>query len=67
MAIRNLATLVYKLGGGKESIDAIWPINGMERETIAPISKERWEQIKQKQLAIDKSIQDVRLKVRNKR
>lgn len=67
LATRNLATIVYRLGGGKDSIDRIWPINGEERETIAPISREKWDMIKHKQKIIDQNIADARIKHTNNR
>jgi hypothetical protein len=37
-------------------------LNGRDRETIAPISREVWDKIKKKQQLIDKSIADARFK-----
>jgi hypothetical protein len=37
-------------------------LNGKERETIAPVSREVWDKIKKKQQLIDKSIADARFK-----
>ena len=65
LAIRNLATIVYRLGGGKEPFDHIWPVDGKEKTTIAPPTKEWWERMKEKQKVIDKQISDARLKNRS--
>lgn len=62
LAIRNLSFIVYRLGGGKGSIESIWPLDGKEKMTISPPTKEWWEKIKKNQIGIDKKIQDARLK-----
>lgn len=67
LATRNLAYITYRLGGGKETIDNIWPLNGKERETIKPPTREQWDRIKAKQLVIDKQIQKNGFKRKNRR
>lgn len=62
LAVRNLAFITYRLGGGKETIDNIWPLNGKEKDTIKPLTREQWDRIKGRQITVDQSIAKARLK-----
>jgi len=48
LAVRNLANIVFQLGGGKGQFDKHWPLAGVEpkeREVIV-MDKEMWDRIK---------------------
>jgi len=67
LAIRNAATILFKVLGGKENIDTIWPLIGEENEkpAIEPPTQEFWDLMKAKQALIDKQIASERLKDKN--
>lgn len=56
LATRNLANIVYRLGGGKNDFDSIWPLDGREKETIAAPTRELLDRMKAKQKAVDADI-----------
>ena len=45
IAIRNSTYINYRMNGGKESINSIWPLANQIEEKREPMTKERYEKI----------------------
>ena len=63
LAVRNAATIIFKVMGGKEDIDKIWPLTGTEKRKIEMTEDERkewWLKMTAAQNKVNKEIQDGR-------
>lgn len=47
LAVRNLGTIIYKINGGKGSINKIWPLStgGTAEKEVITIDQEWWDKI----------------------
>ena len=49
LAIRNLATIIYRVNGGKQSMDNIWPLTvDKDKSDKITVDREMWDEIKRK-------------------
>ena len=58
LAVRNAATILFRVLGGKENIDTIWPLMGTEKTSsgFEKPTKEWWDNMKAAQSKIDQQI-----------
>jgi hypothetical protein len=62
LAIRNAATIIFRVMGGKENMDKIWPIKGREAvsDKFEKPTREWWNKMKDSQKKIDEQIKKER-------
>ena len=58
LAIRNAATIIFRVMGGKENMDKLWPLKGVDAisDKIEQPNKEWWDKMKAAQSKIDEQI-----------
>ncbi len=65
MAVRNAATIIFKVMGGKEDIDKIWPLGEKEKKRIQQPDAEWWAKMKTAQNRVNQQILEQRHKHQN--